>query len=267
VFDEDASLFRSMLGAAIWVVNIRPDICYSVSRLSAHMAKPHKLHLDIVVKLWRYLKATIDDKLTYSLKGQNKEALLGVGFLHNLDSNCVSTGYVDANLEIPKSTTGYVFKMGGASVISKCKKQPVVSVHTFDSEYYAMSSCILCAMWMHMWFSEADKYFHFVFGIHLVNGPIVIHGDNASVVRMVNERAISTRARHIQLRWHKMMEAVGAKIAGAHGISGNCPLIYHSHHTSIVTMNHNGPIHQMDPKDKVKIFVCLTEPHMHPHGT
>ena len=218
--EEDASLFRSMLGAAIWVVNIRPDICYAVSRLSSHMSKPHKLHLDIVYRVWRYLHTTIDDKLTYSLNGQNKEAVLGVGYLHNPNANCVTTGYVDANLEIPKSTTGYVFKMAGASVISKCKKQPVVSIATYDSEYYAMSSCVLCAIWMHMWLTEANKFFFKVFGVSLVDGPIVINGDNSAVIRMVNEKAISTRARHIQLRWHKMMEAIMEKVAEAHGIMG-----------------------------------------------
>ena len=130
------------------------------------------------------MKYTIDDKLTYSVKGQNKEAMLGVGYLHNFDSSCVTTGYVDANLEVPKSTTGYLFKMAGASVISKCKKQPVVSINTCDSEYYAMSSCILCAIWMHMWLTEADKFFFNFYGIHLVNGPIVINGDNSAVIRI-----------------------------------------------------------------------------------
>ena len=82
------------------------------------------------------------------------------------------------------------------------------------------SSCVLAAMWAHMLFGEADKYFFECFGVHLVNGPMVINGDNSAVIRMVNEKAISTRARHIQLRWHKMMEAIMNKQAEAHGISG-----------------------------------------------
>ena len=73
---------------------------------------------------------------------------------------------------------------------------------------------------MHMWLTEADKFFFHFYGVHLVNGPIVINGDNSAVIRMVNEKAISTRARHIQLRWHKMMEAILNKVAEAHGISG-----------------------------------------------
>mgnify|MGYP001181986444 FL=1 len=71
-----------------------------------------------------------------------------------------------------------------------------------------------------MWLTEADKLFFNFYGIHLVDGPIVINGDNSAVIRMVNEKAISTRARHIQLRWHKMMEAIMNKVAEAHGISG-----------------------------------------------
>ena len=83
-----------------------------------------------------------------------------------------------------------------------------------------MSACFLKAMWLQMLVGEVDELFFKYFGKHLVNGPIMIHGDNNAVVRMVNEKAISTRARHIQLRWHKMMEAKQEKIAEAHGIMG-----------------------------------------------
>ena len=214
------TLYRSMLGALIWVVVVRPDLCYAVSKLSKHMGKPHDLHLSIVKRTWMYLNTTIDDLLTFSLDGQDKESLMGVGYLHSMDSQCVSAGYVDANLEVPKSTTGMLFKIGGGTVIAMCKQQPVVSVATYDSEYYAMSCCFLKAIWLQMLFGEVDELFFKYFGKHLVNGPVVIHGDNNAVVRMVNEKAISTRARHIQLRWHKMMEAVLAKDAEAHGISG-----------------------------------------------
>jgi hypothetical protein len=217
---EEATLFRSMLGALIWVVVVRPDLCYSVSKLSKWMSKPHMLHLDIVKRAWMYLNTTLDDVLTFSMDGQDKESLLGVGFLHSMDSHCVATGYVDANLQIPKSTTGMLFKCAGATVIAKCKQQPVVSIATYDSEYYAMSSCFLMAIWLQMLFGELNPLFFKYFGKKLVDGPIVIHGDNNAVVRMVNEKAISTRSRHIQLRWHKMMEAVVAKDAEAHGISG-----------------------------------------------
>ena len=41
----------------------------------------------------------------------------------------IASGFVDSNLESPKSTTGYIFKMAGAMVIAKSKKQPVTAVH------------------------------------------------------------------------------------------------------------------------------------------
>ena len=83
-----------------------------------------------------------------------------------------------------------------------------------------MASTFLVAIWVQMLFGEINHLFFKYYGKNLTNGPIVIHGDNNAVVRMVNEKAISTRARHIQLRWHKMMEAVLAKDAEAHGING-----------------------------------------------
>ena len=77
---------------------------------------------------------------------------MGVGYLHSFESSCVTTGYVGANLEIPKSTTGYMFKMAGAVVMAKSKKQPVTAVMTYDAEYYAfsMTVCYGCNMVAHV---------------------------------------------------------------------------------------------------------------------
>ena len=54
----------------------------------------------------------------------------------------------------------------------------------------------------------------------LVNGPIVVHGDNAAVVKMMQEKAISNRARHIALRWHHMMDSIKAGLVEPHSIQG-----------------------------------------------
>ena len=67
---------------------------------------------------------------------------------------------------------------------------------------------------------ELDHLFFDKFKMHLVDGPMVIHGDNSAVIRMIQEKAISTRARHIQLRWHHMMQAIEDGELEAHGIAG-----------------------------------------------
>ena len=44
--------------------------------------------------------------------------------------------------------------------------------------------------------------------------------DNAAVVKMMQEKAISNRARHIALRWHHMMDAIKAGLVEPHSIQG-----------------------------------------------
>ena len=151
----------------------------------------------------------------------DREAMFGVGYLWSpTNPQSIASAYVDSNLESPKSTTGYVFKMAGAMVMAKSKKQPVTAVMTYDAEYYAFSMCSMAAIWLHMFLGELDYLFVGHFKSHLVNGPLVIHGDNSAVIRMIQEHAISTRARHIQLRWHHMMGAIANGEIEAHGIMG-----------------------------------------------
>ena len=90
----------------------------------------------------------------------------------------------------------------------------------YDAEYYAMSSAFLIGIWIHMFLNELTHLFANKFGRPLISGPIVLHGDNSAVVRAMQEQAISTKARHIQLRWHHMMHAIKAKQAEAHGVQG-----------------------------------------------
>ena len=63
---------------------------------------------------------------------------------------------------------------------------------------------------------ELNPLFH----DQLIHGALVIHGDNKSGVRTVQEQAISNEARHIALRWYHFMEAIKAKVLEAHCLSG-----------------------------------------------
>ena len=218
---EKATEYRAMVGALLWVGIVRPDICHAVGKLSQHMAKPTEGWHKQAQRCWQYLGGTIHEVLTYSLAGANEEALMGVGYISMPEGGeCVVSGYVDANLKVPKSTTGLAFKMGGGTVVAKSKMQPVTAIQTYDAEYYAMSSAMLVAIWFNMYLKEINHLFKMKFGKDLINGPVVLYGDNAAVVKMMQEKAISNRARHIALRWHHMMGSIKAGLVEPHSIKG-----------------------------------------------
>ena len=86
----------------------RPDLAYVVSRLSRYTSNPRKSHWTTIIRVLRYLRHT-----------QNYG-------LHYTRYLAVLEGYSDANWisdsNDTKSTSGYVFTLGGAAVSWKSSK-------------------------------------------------------------------------------------------------------------------------------------------------
>ena len=87
------------------------------------MQKPKVSHLAATKRILRYLKGTIDYGILFPADDKGKECKL-VGYMYS--SWC-------SDAEDRKSTTGYVFMLGGAPVAWSSRKEPVV----------ALSSCYM----------------------------------------------------------------------------------------------------------------------------
>ena len=104
----------------------RSDIAYVVCRLSRYTHNPNNDHWSALVTLMKYLKGTMNYCIIYS------------GF------PIVLEGYSDANWisnsdEI-KSTSSYVFTLGGDVVAWKSSKQTLIATSTIESEFIALES-------------------------------------------------------------------------------------------------------------------------------
>ena len=72
----DQSLYREIVGSLIYVMTgTRPDLCYIVTNLSQHMAKPTESHLTMAKHVLRYIKGTIN----HGLKFQKSDVPLQLG--------------------------------------------------------------------------------------------------------------------------------------------------------------------------------------------
>ena len=112
----------------------RPDIAYSVSRLSRYTSNLGKDHWEALVRVLRCLKYTI----TYGL--------------HYTRYPPVLEGYSDANwisdnIET-KSTSGYVFTLGGVAVSWKSSKQTCIGRSTMEFEFIALDKAVEEAEWL-----------------------------------------------------------------------------------------------------------------------
>ena len=112
----------------------RPDIAFAVSRLSRFTHNPSKDHWIAVDRLAKYLRGTID----YGLEFKSTPPIL--------------EGYSDANWisesdEI-KSTSGYIFTLGGGAVSWKSSKQTCIARSTMESELIALEKACSEAEWL-----------------------------------------------------------------------------------------------------------------------
>nr|GEU50355.1 hypothetical protein [Tanacetum cinerariifolium] len=62
----DATLYHCMIGSFMYLISSRPDLIYVVCLCAQYQAKPTEKHLNVVKKIFRYLKGTINIGLWYS---------------------------------------------------------------------------------------------------------------------------------------------------------------------------------------------------------
>jgi len=95
--------YSQLIGSLLYISNrTRPDIFYTVSRLSRYSSNPSKEHWTVLERVFRYFKGTTGYYLTYTGYPDVMEGYSDANWV--TDSNSV------------KSTPGYVFIFGGAAV-------------------------------------------------------------------------------------------------------------------------------------------------------
>lgn len=100
---SDASWYRSMAGALQYLTLTRPDIAYAVQQVCLHMHAPRECHANMLKRVLRYLKGTVDHGL--HLLAASEPSLIA---------------YTDADWascpDTRRSTSGYCVYLGNALV-------------------------------------------------------------------------------------------------------------------------------------------------------
>ena len=110
----DPSLYRRIIGKLLYLTLTKPDIYYSMHKLSQFMSSPKILHLQAAYKVLKYLKK-----------------IPRQGLFLSASSELRLKAYCDADWaacpDTRKSVLGFCVFLGNSLISWKCKKQQVVS--------------------------------------------------------------------------------------------------------------------------------------------
>ncbi|XP_015169405.1 uncharacterized mitochondrial protein AtMg00810-like [Solanum tuberosum] len=113
----------------------RIDIAYVVQVLSQFMHSPKQSHMEVALRVVKYIKNTP-----------------GLGLLMPSNSSGKLEAYCDSGwggcLQTRRSVTGYLVKFGNAVVSWKSKKQETIARSSAEAEFRSMASVVAEVTWL-----------------------------------------------------------------------------------------------------------------------
>lgn len=178
--------YRELLGSLMYLmIGTRPDICYAIGKLSRYQDNYDETHWNQLKAVLRYLKGTINFGLHYNCKTDE--------VLHGFADSDWANDQIDR-----RSTTGYLFKVFGNTVIWTSKKQSLVTLSSTEAEYVAACAAAQECIWLERVLK--DLYI-------TVEHPISIFEDNRGCI-MIGKNPETKRSKHIDTKYHYLRELI-----------------------------------------------------------
>ena len=111
----------------------------------------------------------------------------------------VSQMLIGAETLTTESTSGYLFKLSGAAISWRSKKQTCVALSMAEAEYMALASAAQEAMWLQQITTDLQMR---------PTGVTVIYEDNQSTISMAKNPQFHGRLKHIKIKYHFVQEQV-----------------------------------------------------------
>ncbi len=141
-------------------------------------------------KILRYLKHLSTCGIFYSISAKQK-------FLHGW-TNVDWAG----DPEFCKSTSRYVFLLGGGAISWQSKKQATIALSSIESKYISITWTAKEAMWLCQWFNDLR---------FPQSKPLSLHCDNQLYIALTLNPQFHDRTKHNEIRYHFLREKVENK--------------------------------------------------------
>ena len=177
----------------MWLsINTRPDIADAVRAASRHNENPTPSDWRKVLRIFEYLKTTVDLGITYE-KGSSDELV----------------AYADsdyAKFEDRRSVSGGAIFFCGAVVGFFSRTQKNVTLSTTQAEYVAMGDVVKDALFVKsvLKFMQPQRKEFCI--------PVTVFEDNQGAIQLANNPRSSQNSKHIDVRHHFLRELVSEQI-------------------------------------------------------
>ncbi|KAK9072095.1 hypothetical protein SSX86_008527 [Deinandra increscens subsp. villosa] len=178
--------YRALVGALQYLSLTRPDVAFTVNRLSQFMHAPTSLHWQALKRLLRYLQGTSTH-----------------GILIRKHSPLHLHAFTDADWAGDKdnyrSTTGYIVYLGSNPISWSSKRQTTLARSSTEAEFRAVASTTTEVQWIRHLLSEL--------GFTSAITPTV-YCDNLSATTYSANPVFHSRMKHLALDFHFVREKV-----------------------------------------------------------
>ena len=177
--------YHEIIGSLLYIIiATRPDICYTVTRLSQDLAKPSSFHLTKAKHILRYLKSTINQSLLF--KKLQKPL--------KLDAFCDADW---ANLSDRKNMSRYCFGLAKDNPMiswKSKKKQNLITLSTCKEEFIAILLASQEALYLRALLRTMTE-------IKSLKHLTTIYCDNQSSIVLAKNPVIHQKSKQIDMKF------------------------------------------------------------------
>jgi hypothetical protein len=216
VTDQHSSYVAETASLNYLATGTRPDISFTVSKLSQANKGPSKEHIGLLNHLWRYIKGT-------------KSLGIKLGGHSNMDLRAYSDAAFADDLLTRASTGGHVILLAGSPILWQSKRQSLVTTSTTEAEFINLTPTARDLLWIKATCQD--------FGIP-VDLPIVLFTDSQNARLTVLNPINQARTRYINLRYKWVIQRtdrgdfevvhIGTNDMVADGLTKALPRIRHA---------------------------------------
>ena len=187
--EEMSSIFRSLVGIAMYVSQERFDLQYTTKSLASHLKSPTKEAWINLGRLIGYMKFSehFALKMVKTSKGSSFQNVKFGGETET-GNNLIET-YSDSDWS-NRSTSAAIHVLNGNVIWSTSRTQKCISLSSTEAEWYSATSAVCDALFLH---------YVVTFLTEDTSEAVVLHTDN-SAVKMLSKKLGAGRLRHIRGR-------------------------------------------------------------------